>query len=186
MSSTGLFSAGSTSGGPFTISATSGTIAGNASVIVTSSGADLVHDRLQPHRVADLGRRARGNKLGLDWTDVVTASGFAFGTQAGGGGFDDSYAYLAASYPRISRRRPSSTSKQGSPRRTPKSRSCCAGPTARTTRPGTSATSPSTDSTQRSSSGRARSAPESRSSSSSPRATRSPVACTTAMSFKPT
>jgi hypothetical protein len=36
---------------------------------------------------------------GLDWTNVITAGGLAFGTQNGNGGFDDSYAYLAASFP---------------------------------------------------------------------------------------
>ena len=33
------------------------------------------------------------------WTYVVTAGGLAYGTQAGSGGFDDSYAYLSASFP---------------------------------------------------------------------------------------
>lgn len=33
--------------------------------------------------------------FGLDWTLVNTAGGFAFGTQTGNGGFDDSYAYLS-------------------------------------------------------------------------------------------
>jgi chitodextrinase len=31
---------------------------------------------------------------GLDWTTVQAANGIAFGTQTGGGGYDDSYAYL--------------------------------------------------------------------------------------------
>ncbi len=38
-------------------------------------------------------------QLGLDWTSVATAGGVAHGTQAGSGGFNDSYAYLSASYP---------------------------------------------------------------------------------------
>jgi hypothetical protein len=32
---------------------------------------------------------------GLDWTLVVTGGGLAYGTQAGNGGYDDSYAYLS-------------------------------------------------------------------------------------------
>jgi hypothetical protein len=36
---------------------------------------------------------------GLDWTDVVTSGGLAYGTQMGDRGFDDSYAYLAGVFP---------------------------------------------------------------------------------------
>jgi hypothetical protein len=37
---------------------------------------------------------ASWHHVGLDWAQVVTANGMAFGTQTGSGGFDDSYAYL--------------------------------------------------------------------------------------------
>jgi hypothetical protein len=36
---------------------------------------------------------------GLDWTDVVTSGGLAYGSQMGDRGFDDSYAYLAGVFP---------------------------------------------------------------------------------------
>ena len=36
---------------------------------------------------------------GLDWTTISTSDGLAFGTQKGNGGFDDSYAYLAGTFP---------------------------------------------------------------------------------------
>jgi hypothetical protein len=36
---------------------------------------------------------------GLDWSLVDTSGGFAFGTQTGSGGFDDSYAYLSGFAP---------------------------------------------------------------------------------------
>lgn len=36
---------------------------------------------------------------GLDWTTIITADGLAFGTQSGTSGFDDSYAYLAGTFP---------------------------------------------------------------------------------------
>jgi hypothetical protein len=38
-------------------------------------------------------------QAGLDWTRVITANGFAFGTQSGTRGFDDSYAYLTRTFP---------------------------------------------------------------------------------------
>ena len=36
---------------------------------------------------------------GVDWTTITTADGLAFGTQKGSGAFDDSYAYLAGTFP---------------------------------------------------------------------------------------
>jgi len=39
-----------------------------------------------------------GKTTGLDWADVATTPGFAFGTQTGSGGYDDSTALLSGSW----------------------------------------------------------------------------------------
>lgn len=42
---------------------------------------------------------SKWKRSGLDWTSVITANGYAFGTQVGNAGFNDSYAYLAGTFP---------------------------------------------------------------------------------------
>ena len=42
-----------------------------------------------------ISEQGKWHKAGLDWTDVETDDGIAFGTQKGTGAFDDSYAMLA-------------------------------------------------------------------------------------------
>jgi hypothetical protein len=49
ISSSGLFTAGSTAGGPFTVTATSGTITGKASVTVASSSSSIAKINFQPN-----------------------------------------------------------------------------------------------------------------------------------------
>ncbi|HEV8244274.1 MAG TPA: malectin domain-containing carbohydrate-binding protein, partial [Polyangiaceae bacterium] len=97
INSIGLFSAGGSSGGPFTVSAKNGTTTGNASVTVTNSAVTYTTDfNLTESPISEGGA---WKQLGVDWTRAVTANGFAFGTQTGFNGFNDSYAYLSATYP---------------------------------------------------------------------------------------
>ena len=106
----GAGAGGSTGGGGSTNHGGSGGSAGSGGSQVRDSGADatvIVNDaggagtfttdfNLTESPISEAGA---WKHAGLDWTYVATAGGFAYGTQAGGGGFDDSYAYLAASFP---------------------------------------------------------------------------------------
>jgi len=98
INATGGFTAGSTSGGPFTVSATSGSSVGTASVTVTSSTSTsyTTDFNLTESPISEGGK---WKQAGVDWTRVVTSGGLAYGTQSGSGGFNDSYAYLAGSFP---------------------------------------------------------------------------------------
>jgi len=98
INATGGFTAGSSSGGPFTVNATSGSTVGSASVTVTSgSTSSYTTDfNLTESPISESGK---WKQLGVDWTRVVTSGGLAYGTQSGSGGFNDSYAYLAGSFP---------------------------------------------------------------------------------------
>lgn len=95
---TGAFTAGSSSGGPFTVSATSGSTVGSASVSVTS-GAPSSYSTNFNLTESPISEGGKWKQNGVDWTRVVTSGGLAFGTQSGSGGFNDSYAYLAGSFP---------------------------------------------------------------------------------------
>jgi hypothetical protein len=48
--------------------------------------------------VSEGNRWMNGRTAGLDWTDVQTTHGLAFGTQSGGGGYDDSVAILQGTW----------------------------------------------------------------------------------------
>jgi len=100
INSVGLFSAGNTSGGPFTVSATGASTVGNASVSVTGGGGGGGSSYSTSFDISQspISESGAWKQDGLDWTRVVTANGFAFGTQSGSAGFDDSYAYLAGSF----------------------------------------------------------------------------------------
>jgi len=101
ISSLGLFSAGSVSGGPFTVSATSGGKTGSAAVVVSASGSGLAYR-------TDFGLTENPISEGGVWTTgkdpfqtpVRTSNGLAYGTQNGdewatGKTYNDSDAYLS-------------------------------------------------------------------------------------------
>ena len=48
--------------------------------------------------ISEGGRWINGGTTGLDWSNVRTTSGLAFGTQSGAGGYDDSTAVLSGSW----------------------------------------------------------------------------------------
>jgi len=48
--------------------------------------------------VSEASKWMNGKAAGLDWTDVWTTRGLAFGTQSGGGGYDDSVAILRGAW----------------------------------------------------------------------------------------
>jgi beta-galactosidase len=98
INSVGQFSAGNTAGGPFTVSATGASTVGNASVSVTSGGGGSTYSTSFDIAQSPISESGRWKQDGLDWTRVVTANGYAFGTQSGNGGFDDSYAYLSGDF----------------------------------------------------------------------------------------
>jgi hypothetical protein len=99
ISSLGVFSAGSSEGGPFTVTAAAASRTASASVTVVRSGGGAgqysTGFNLSESPISEGGVWRQD---GLDWTRVVTANGFAFGTQTGNNGFNDSYAYLAGSF----------------------------------------------------------------------------------------
>jgi len=100
ISALGAFSAADTAGGPFRVQATSNATSGSASLTVISeaaaSSAYSTDFNLNEGSISEAGRWLQN---GLDWTPVVTANGLAYGTQSGKNGFDDSYAYLAGTFP---------------------------------------------------------------------------------------
>ena len=98
INTSGLFSARSV-GGPFTVSATSGGKSGSASITVTSGGtvSYATDFNLTESPISEGGVWTH---LGLDWTQVKTGSGRAFGTQSGGG-YNDSYAHLSGFPPDV-------------------------------------------------------------------------------------
>jgi hypothetical protein len=94
INSSGLFTAGATSGGPFTVTAQTGSTSGTASISVAaasggtySTNFDLVE--------APISESGAWSHLGNPWTLVDTSGGIAYGTQTGSGGYDDSYAHLS-------------------------------------------------------------------------------------------
>ena len=97
ISGSGLFSASSTAGGPFTVSASTGTKSGTASVSVTASGGGGATSYSTSFDLTEAPISEGGvwNHFGLDWTYVNTSGGNAYGTQQGTGAYDDSYAYLS-------------------------------------------------------------------------------------------
>jgi len=53
---------------------------------------------LTENPISEAGRWVNGEVVGLDWKNVRTTSGFAFGTQSGTGGVDDSTALLSGAW----------------------------------------------------------------------------------------
>jgi hypothetical protein len=98
INATGGFTAGSSSGGPFTVNATSGSSVGSASVSV-AGGTNTSYTTDFNLTESPISEGGKWKQTGVDWTRVVTSGGLAFGTQSGSGGFNDSYAYLAGSFP---------------------------------------------------------------------------------------
>lgn len=97
--SLGQFSAGSTAGGPFSVKAANGSTSGTASVTVNGGGSGSGYSTTFDLDESPVSEGGAWLKTSQEWTRVVTRNGFAYGTQSGGGGFDDSYAYLAGSFP---------------------------------------------------------------------------------------
>src|SRR5438445_9350941 len=56
------------------------------------------HFLLAENPISEGGNWTNGGIAGLDWTSVRTASGLAFGTESGSGGYDDSTAVLAGTW----------------------------------------------------------------------------------------
>jgi len=98
INSIGLFSAGSSSGGPFNVNASAASLIGSASVTVAASGGTAQYSTDFNLTESPISEGGAWQQMGVDWTRVITANGLAFGTQPGNGGFNDSYAYLAGDF----------------------------------------------------------------------------------------
>jgi hypothetical protein len=88
----GLFTAGATNGGPFTVTATSGNAVGSSSVTVQSATTYSTNFDLTESPISEGGAWHHAN---VDSAYVYTANGLAFGTQTGSGSYNDSYAILS-------------------------------------------------------------------------------------------
>lgn len=53
---------------------------------------------LTENPISENGAWVNGKQLGIDWSNVATISGLAYGTESGSGGFDDSTALLTGSF----------------------------------------------------------------------------------------
>jgi beta-galactosidase len=99
----GLFTAGSASGGPFTVRATSGSVSGTANVSVTSGSVSTFSTDFDTTESAISEGGAWSTGLDPLTTRVSTANGIAFGTQSGeeinSAFYNDSHAWLAGSFP---------------------------------------------------------------------------------------
>jgi hypothetical protein len=96
----GLYTAGVT-GGTFRVSATQsgGTVTGSADITVLPVG--VLYTTLFPlteNPISEAGNWITGKAVGLDWSDVATASGRAFGTQSGTANLDDAIAIVQGAW----------------------------------------------------------------------------------------
>jgi len=89
----GQYTAGTTPG-TFTVTASSGGKAGTSSVTVASNAVVTYTTDFNGNE-AVVSEGGAWTHLGVFWTKVATSGGLAYGTQAGNGNFDDSYAYLS-------------------------------------------------------------------------------------------
>jgi hypothetical protein len=80
------------------ITCTTGAVAGapSASASVTVGSSTYTYSTNFDGTESPISEAGHWVKNGLDWTDVVTAGGVAYGTQTGANTYDDSYAYLPA------------------------------------------------------------------------------------------
>jgi hypothetical protein len=67
-------------------------------VIAWSQGTYSTNFPLAENPISEGGRWINGGTTGLNWTNVRTTSGFAYGTQSGSGGYDDATAVLTGSW----------------------------------------------------------------------------------------
>jgi len=90
--------AGSSLGGTGASTTIIGPVGANSSggSAVTGAGSYATEFNLNESPLSEGGKWKHN---GLDWTTIITSDGLAFGTQRGAGGFDDSYAYLAGTFP---------------------------------------------------------------------------------------
>jgi hypothetical protein len=85
ISSSGLFTAANTPGGPFTVSATGSSLLGTASVVIAASSPSTRRTYatsfpLTEDPISENGSWINGKAVGLEWFDVVTTPGLAQGT----------------------------------------------------------------------------------------------------------
>jgi hypothetical protein len=101
ITSAGLYAAGNTAGSFRVIAVQQGgTLADTSAVTVTTSSARSFTTAfpLTESPLSEGGQWITGKAIGLDWSDVATASGRAFGTQSGTGGLDDAIAIVAGAW----------------------------------------------------------------------------------------
>jgi len=99
----GVFTAGNSAGGPFSIAATSGSTRGTASVSVTSSAVTSYATNFDQNQSPISEAGAWSSNLDPLQTPVSVSNGLAIGTQTGAefssNNFNDSAAYLAGTFP---------------------------------------------------------------------------------------
>ena len=86
------------------VSNSAGTATSNAATLTVNSGLpDTLRSystnfSLTENPISEGGNWINGGSTGLDWSNVRTTSGLAFGTESGSGGYDDSTAVLSGSW----------------------------------------------------------------------------------------
>lgn len=63
-------------------------------VVIQAAGTYSTSFPLTENTISEGGKWTTGKSVGLDWADVATSPGLAFGTQTGSGGYNDSLAIL--------------------------------------------------------------------------------------------
>jgi hypothetical protein len=66
--------------------------------VVSAAGTYSTNFPLTENPISEGGKWTSGKSVGLDWADVRTSPGLAFGTQTGSGGFNDSLAVLTGTW----------------------------------------------------------------------------------------
>ena len=96
VSSSGLFTAGSSAGGPFTVSATASAKSGTASVNISSAQGAVTYSTNFDGSELPISEGGAWSNNGIDWTAIKTGNGIAFGTESSASSFfDDSIAVLS-------------------------------------------------------------------------------------------
>ncbi len=103
ISSTGLFTAASASGGPFMVTATSNSLLGTANVVITGNSPPTVQNYgtsfpLTEDPISESGNWINGGVVGLDWNNVLTTTGLAQGQSPSSAAYSDPTALLAGTW----------------------------------------------------------------------------------------
>jgi hypothetical protein len=103
ISSSGLFTAGSTSGGPFTVTAASSSQLGTANVVVAGNPPPTAQTfstsfPLAENPISEGGSWINGGVVGLDWNNVLTTPGLAQGQGPSSAAYSDPTALLAGNW----------------------------------------------------------------------------------------